>query len=132
MYTQAITRKHRSVFILLIDRSASMQERVCMGNRLLSKAQALTIIANNFLRELIDRCRRTDTLRDYYDIAVIGYGDRGRIYANYAYTNKEETVVYAAFLKEHLSRAGNASGPRPVNTNNKAGRKTNNPTSNVL
>lgn len=75
MYTQAITRKHRSVFILLIDRSASMQERVCMGNRLLSKAQALTIIANNFLRELIDRCRRTDTLRDYYDIAVMGYGD---------------------------------------------------------
>lgn len=46
-----------------------------MGNRKMSKAQALTIISSALITELIDRCRRTDGLRNYYDIAIVGYGD---------------------------------------------------------
>lgn len=75
MYTHEITRRHRSAFILVIDRSASMQEMVRMGNRKMTKAQALTLISSSMITELIDRCRRTDALRNYYDIAVVGYGD---------------------------------------------------------
>ena len=31
--------------------------------------------ANMLITELIDRCRRTDALRNYFDIAVVGYGN---------------------------------------------------------
>ncbi len=75
MYTQEITRKHRSAILLLIDRSASMQEIVCMGKHNVSKAEAVTIIASAILTELIDRCHRIEGLRNYYDVAVIGYGN---------------------------------------------------------
>lgn len=75
MYTQEITRKHRAAIVLLIDRSASMQEIVSIGKHKTSKAEAVTIIASTILTELIDRCRRIEGLRNYYDVAVIGYGD---------------------------------------------------------
>lgn len=75
MYTQEITRQHRSAIVLLIDRSASMQEFVCIGKHRVSKAEAVTIIASAIITELIDRCRRIEGLRNYYDVAVIGYGN---------------------------------------------------------
>lgn len=75
MYTQEITRKHRTAFIIAIDRSASMQEMIRMGRRQMSKSQAVTLITSSLIQEFIDRCRRTDALRNYYDIAIVGYGD---------------------------------------------------------
>lgn len=75
MYTQEITRKHRTAFVIAIDRSASMQEMTRMGRRRITKAQAVTLIASSLMQEFIDRCRRTDSLRNYYDIAIVGYGD---------------------------------------------------------
>lgn len=73
MYTQEITRRHRAAFIIAIDRSCSMQEKVHFGNRIMTKAEAVAYTANTLISELIDRCRRTDGLRNYYDIAVVGY-----------------------------------------------------------
>lgn len=75
MYTQDITRRHRTAFILVVDRSASMQEMVRVGMLKMTKSQALTLITSSILQELIDRCRRDESVRDYYDVAVIGYGD---------------------------------------------------------
>lgn len=73
MYTQEITRYHRAAFVLLVDRSASMQQLVRFGNMLASKAEVVAYTANALITELMDRCRRTDGIRNYYDIAVIGY-----------------------------------------------------------
>ena len=73
MYSQEITRTHRSAFVLVLDRSASMQQQVRFGELLMSKAEAVAYTANALLTELIDRSRRTDGLRDYYDVAVVGY-----------------------------------------------------------
>ena len=75
MYSQEITRQHRTAFILALDRSGSMQESVRFGKKVMSKAEAVSIIANALITELIDRCRRTDSLRNYYDVAVIGYSN---------------------------------------------------------
>ena len=72
MYSQEITRQHRTAFILALDRSGSMQESVRFGKKVMSKAEAVSIIANALITELIDRCRRTDSLRNYYDVAVVG------------------------------------------------------------
>lgn len=75
MYSQEITRQHRTAFILALDRSGSMQESVRFGKKVMSKAEAVSIIANALITELIDRCRRTDSLRNYYDVAVVGYSN---------------------------------------------------------
>ncbi len=73
MYTQSITRNHRTAFVLLIDASGSMSEETVYGGRRMTKAEAVTGITNALLFELIERARRDDGVRDYYDIAVLGY-----------------------------------------------------------
>ena len=75
MYTQEITRRHRAAFVLVLDQSGSMQERIRLGRMNLTRAEAVTLMANALITELIDRCRRTDSLRNYYDIAVVGYAN---------------------------------------------------------
>ena len=75
MYTQEITRRHRAAFVLVLDQSGSMQERIRLGRMNITRAEAVTLMANALITELIDRCRRTDSLRNYYDIAVVGYGN---------------------------------------------------------
>lgn len=73
MYSQEITRKHRTAFVLLLDRSTSMQQRVQFGRMTATKAEVVAYTANTLITELLDRSRRSDGVRDYYDIAVIGY-----------------------------------------------------------
>ena len=73
MYTQSITRTHRTAIILAIDGSGSMAEKIRFRNRQMTKAEAVATITNGMLFELIERARRSDGIRDYYDIAVIGY-----------------------------------------------------------
>ena len=73
MYTQSITRNHRTAFILAIDCSGSMAESILFRGLRLTKAEAVAGITNDLLFELVERARRSDGIRDYYDIAVIGY-----------------------------------------------------------
>ena len=75
MYSQEITRRHRAAFVLMLDRSASMQGRVRFGRMITTKAEAVAMTANMLITELLDRCRRTDALRNYFDVAVVGYGN---------------------------------------------------------
>lgn len=75
MYSQEITRRHRAAFIIVLDRSGSMQEPIHFGRTVTTKAAMLAQTAGSLISELIDRCRRTDSTRNYYDIAAIGYGN---------------------------------------------------------
>lgn len=80
MYSQEITRRHRTAFVIAIDQSGSMQERVRFGRHEMSKAAAVARITNSLLTELVDRSTRTDGVRNYYDVAVVGYsGDDVRM-----------------------------------------------------
>ena len=45
------------------------------GRLKMSKAEAVAYTANILITELIDRSRRKDGVRNYYDIAVVGYSD---------------------------------------------------------
>lgn len=73
MYTQSITRAHRTAFLFAIDCSGSMAEEVLFSGRLVSKAEAVAEVTNRLLFELVERARRSDGIRDYYDVAVLGY-----------------------------------------------------------
>lgn len=76
MYTAPITRESPTAFIVLIDRSGSMSEDILFADTRMTKAKAVSLVAGSFIDELLHRARREEGTRDYYDIAVVGYGDR--------------------------------------------------------
>lgn len=75
MYSQAITHLHRTAFIIAIDCSSSMQGMTRLNNHELSKADAVALVCNYIIDELLARATRGGEVRDYYDIAVIGYNN---------------------------------------------------------
>ena len=77
MYSRAITQSHRSAIIFCIDCSTSMQEHITFNNTLFSKAEIAALFTNIMIDELYLRSSRYRHIRNYYDIAVIGYGDGG-------------------------------------------------------
>lgn len=62
---------------MLCDRSGSMAEEVVLEGERMTKAAAVARIINMFVDELVNRCRREEGVRDYFDIAVIEYSGDG-------------------------------------------------------
>lgn len=80
MYSQVITRCHRTAFVIAVDQSSSMQGETTVDGRRMSKAEAVALITNSILEELLLRASHSSGLRNYYDVAVIGYADE-RVYS---------------------------------------------------
>ena len=81
MYTQSITRSQRAAFVILIDASGSMSEEIIFRGRHRTKAEAVASITNDLLFELIERAHRDDGVRDYYDVAIVGYSGSDEVYS---------------------------------------------------
>lgn len=75
MYSQEITRKNRTAFVIAIDQSGSMQDETTLYSRLMTKAQAVAILANALIDELVLRAKHCNTVRNYYDVAILGYSN---------------------------------------------------------
>ena len=81
MYQQEITRRRRTAFVIAVDQSLSMCERTewqYSRGQTLTKAEAVARAVNELLCELENRARREEGVCDYFDVAVVGYGD-GRV-----------------------------------------------------
>jgi len=74
VYEAEISRSNPTAYIFLVDQSGSMDESMASGN---TKAQFLSDVINRTLRDLVVRCTREEGVRDYFDVAVIGYGGAG-------------------------------------------------------
>jgi len=74
MYLAPIDRNHPSCFLFLIDQSGSMDEK--FGAVEMTKADAVADAINRLLQDLTLKCTKGDGVRNYYDIGVIGYGER--------------------------------------------------------
>ncbi|WP_297066796.1 DarT ssDNA thymidine ADP-ribosyltransferase family protein [uncultured Duncaniella sp.] len=75
-YTAQITRNTPTAFIFLLDHSVSMsRETTLMGERM-TMAEAVARIVNRQINELVLRCIKSNEVRHYFDIAVVGYGER--------------------------------------------------------
>lgn len=59
----------------MIDQSGSTEEKTTLGTQVMTKAEAIALVGNNLLREILNRCQREEGIRDYFEIAVIGYSD---------------------------------------------------------
>lgn len=75
MYTAEISRVNPSCFLFLIDQSRSMGDHFVSLNK--SKASALADAINKMLQQLVIKCAKSEGIRDYYHVGVIGYGPRG-------------------------------------------------------
>jgi hypothetical protein len=73
-YTAEISRTNPSCFIFLIDQSASMVDPI--GDAKVSKADVVADALNRLLTELAIRCAKEEGVRDYFHVAVTGYGGR--------------------------------------------------------
>jgi hypothetical protein len=77
MYVNSgISRNNPSCFLFLIDQSSSMGLKFGDREEGLTKAEGVALALNNLLRNLIITCSKSDGIRNYFDVAVIGYGER--------------------------------------------------------
>lgn len=92
-YTAEISRGNPSCFLFLIDQSGSMDEVMNPENATpldtpvqvdgsiythtasgKTKAQAVSDAINRLLQNLVIKCAKSEGVRDYYHVGVIGYG----------------------------------------------------------
>ena len=74
-YQAPIQRSDPTALLFVVDQSASMGDRMAESER--TKAQIVADVLNKSLMQLVTRCAKSDGVRDYFDIGVIGYGGHG-------------------------------------------------------
>src|ERR1700674_5641813 len=74
-YNAELSRTNPTCFIFLIDQSSSMTEPFGAQPEK-SKAQGVTDAINRLLQNLVLKCSKSDGIRDYFHVGVIGYGGR--------------------------------------------------------
>lgn len=77
MYQQFVTHRNRTAIILVIDGSVSMKGRMRINSQPMPMSEVAAMVANFIIDELVERARRNKRVRNYYDIAAIGYSGDG-------------------------------------------------------
>lgn len=72
-YSQTVTRKHRTLFVIAVDQSGSMLGLPKGKSCDISRANIAAMTASMFIDELIYKSTNMGEVRDYYDVAVLGY-----------------------------------------------------------
>jgi hypothetical protein len=72
-YTAEISRSNPACFVFLVDQSASMSDFIG-GEIPVSKASVVSDAINRLLTELSVKCAKEEGVRDYFHVAVVGYG----------------------------------------------------------
>ena len=72
-YTAQITRANPTLIVFLLDQSGSMADPFG-GEQAGRKAEFVAGVVNHALHDLVIRCTKTEEVRDYYHVAVVGYG----------------------------------------------------------
>ncbi len=91
-YSAEISRSNPSCFLFLIDQSGSMQDAIDAGSGPVldrppggdgpaspaatprTKAQGVADAINRLLQNLVIKCAKSEGVRDYYHVGVLGYG----------------------------------------------------------
>jgi hypothetical protein len=74
-YEAPIQRSDPTVFLFLVDQSGSMSDKMASSER--TKAQFVADALNRTLMNLVVRCTKSEGVRDYFTIGVVGYGNNG-------------------------------------------------------
>lgn len=74
-YSAEISRSNPSCFLFVIDQSGSMADNYVSVAK--PKSEALADVINRMLQQLVIKCAKSEGVRDYYHVGVIGYGANG-------------------------------------------------------
>ena len=72
-YTAEINRSNPSCFLFLIDQSGSMQEPFPAAEGKKPKSEGLADAINRLIQNLVIKCAKSEGIRDYYEVGVLGY-----------------------------------------------------------
>lgn len=73
-YSAELSRVNPSMFLFLIDQSGSMADSFGGGEQAQRKADGVATAINRLLQSLVIKCAKSEGVRDYYHVGVIGYG----------------------------------------------------------
>lgn len=91
-YNAEINRNQPSAFIFMIDQSGSMGMQSQLYNGIeRTYSYIVSDMINNMLNELISRCTKSNGVRDYFEICLIGYGGQ---------SEKKSNILWEGSLKE--------------------------------
>ena len=76
-YSSEISRTNPSCFLFLIDQSGSMSDPFGGSESKKAKSEMVADIVNRLLQNLIIKCAKSEGVRDYFHIGVLGYGNLG-------------------------------------------------------
>ena len=72
-YTAEISRTNPTCFLFLVDQSSSMLEPFGAQPEK-QKAEGVADAINRLLQNLVLKCAKSEGIRDYFHVGVIGYG----------------------------------------------------------
>ena len=73
-YSAEISRDNPTAIVFLIDQSGSMDEKMVTGK---TKSDFVADVLNKTIYTLVTNCTKSDGVRNYFDVGVIGYGGQG-------------------------------------------------------
>ncbi len=73
-YLAEVSRSNPSCFLFLIDQSGSMQDPFGGAESNRKKADGVADAINKLLQNLVIKCAKSEGVRDYYNVSVIGFG----------------------------------------------------------
>ncbi|GAB2774535.1 VWA domain-containing protein [Streptomyces daliensis] len=73
-YTAEISRANPTALVFLVDQSTSMSDPIGDGSSAQRKADVVADAINRLLTELSVKCAKEEGVRDYFHVAVVGYG----------------------------------------------------------
>jgi hypothetical protein len=114
LYSAQITRANPTCLILLLDQSGSMADPFG-GDAVARKADFVADVVNHTLHDLVIRCTKTEEVRNYYYVAVIGYGRSvgsalGGVLGHRLLTPIAEIAEYPLRVETRLKRVPDGAG----------------------
>jgi hypothetical protein len=100
-YTAEISRTNPSCFLFIIDQSGSMSDNYVSAGK--PKSEALADVINRMLQQLVIKCAKSEGVRDYYNVGVIGYGANG-VGAAFSGTLSGKNLVPISEIANHPAR----------------------------
>src|SRR5262245_24517079 len=76
-YQAEISHSNPSCIIILIDQSGSMDDPFGADPNGKKKANGVADAVNRLLQNLVIKCAKSEGIRDYYHVGVLGYGEHG-------------------------------------------------------
>ncbi len=100
-YTAEISRTNPTCLLFLIDQSSSMLEPFA-GQKDRQKADGVADAINRLLQNLVLKCAKSEGIRDFFYVGVLGYG--GRVVSALGGALASQAIVPVSTLANHPLR----------------------------